>query len=96
MLSLTHFLQHLEMIMPDALEEHDGKVSSLRFADDLDALAKEKQELEALVGSYQYKNGIRCSDNQSYKNVPTASIERATLKDISFERLHEQATSTLA
>ena len=43
--------------MSDALEEHDGKVSigvritNLRFADDIDALAEEKQELEALVES---------------------------------------------
>ena len=44
--------------MSDALEEHDGKVSiggrnitNLRFADDIDALAEEEQELEALVGS---------------------------------------------
>ena len=42
--------------MPDALEEHDGKISiggrkitNLRFADDKDALAEEEQELEALV-----------------------------------------------
>ena len=42
--------------MPDALEEHDGKVCTggrnitiLRFADDKDALAEEEQELEALV-----------------------------------------------
>ena len=42
--------------MYDALEEHDGKVSiggrnitNLRFADDIDALAEEEQELEALV-----------------------------------------------
>ena len=48
----------LERIMSDALEEHDGKVSiggrnitNLRFADDIDALAEEKQELEALVES---------------------------------------------
>ena len=48
----------LERIMFDALEEHDGKVSiggrnitNLRFADDIDALAEEKQELEALVES---------------------------------------------
>ena len=41
--------------MSDALEEHDGKVSiggrnitSLRFADDIDAVAEEEQELEAL------------------------------------------------
>ena len=44
--------------MSDALEEHDGKVSiggrnitNLRFADDIDALAKEEQELKALVVS---------------------------------------------
>ena len=44
--------------MTDALEEHDGKVSigernitNLRFADDIDALTEEEQELEALVES---------------------------------------------
>ena len=44
--------------MSDALEEHDGKVSiggrnitNLRFADDIDALAEEEQELEALAES---------------------------------------------
>ena len=44
--------------MSDALEEHDGKVSiggrnitNLRFVDDIDALAEEEQELEALVES---------------------------------------------
>ena len=44
--------------MSDALEEHDGKVSiggrnitNLRFAEDIDALAEEEQELEALVES---------------------------------------------
>ena len=44
--------------MSDALEEHDRKVSlggrnitSLRFADDIDALAEEERELEALVES---------------------------------------------
>ena len=48
----------LERIMSDALEEHDGKVSiggrnitNLRFAEDIDALAEEEQELEALVES---------------------------------------------
>ena len=42
--------------MSDAVEEYDEKVStggrnitSLRFADDIDALAEEEQELEALV-----------------------------------------------
>ena len=59
MSSVTHRLQHfLERIMFDALEEHDGKVSTggrnitnLRFADDIDALAEEEQELEAQVES---------------------------------------------
>ena len=44
--------------MFDALEEHDGNVSidgrnisNLWFADDIDALAEEEQELEALVES---------------------------------------------
>ena len=42
--------------MSAALEEHDGKVSisdnnitNLLFADDIDALAEEEQELEALI-----------------------------------------------
>ena len=42
--------------MADALEEQDGKVSiggrnitNLLFADDIDALAEEEQELEAVV-----------------------------------------------
>ena len=44
--------------MSDALEEHDVKVNiggrnitNLRFADGIDALAEEEQELEAPVGS---------------------------------------------
>ena len=44
--------------MTDALEEHDGKVNidgrnitSLRFGDDIAALAEEQQEREALVHS---------------------------------------------
>ena len=45
-------------VSTDALEEHDGKVSiggrnitNLWFAKDMDALADEEQELEALVES---------------------------------------------
>ena len=48
----------LERIMFDALEDHDEKVNiggrnitHLRFADDIDALAEEEQELEALADS---------------------------------------------
>ena len=60
MSSVTYPLQHFYgRLMSDALEKHDGKVSiggrkitSLRFADDTDALAEEQQELEALVESF--------------------------------------------
>ena len=58
MSSVTQPLQHFsrtDRILSDALEEHDWKVSiggrnitNLRFADDIDALAEEEQELEAL------------------------------------------------
>ena len=51
----TLFNIFLERIMSDAPEEHDGKnsiggrnITNLRFADAIDALAEEKQELEAL------------------------------------------------
>ena len=55
--SPTVFNIFLERIMP-VLEEYDGKVSiggrntsNLRFANDIDALAEEEQELEILVES---------------------------------------------
>ena len=58
LLSPTLFNIFLEWIMSDAVEEHDRKVSisgrnitNLRFADNIDALAEEEQELEALVES---------------------------------------------
>ena len=58
LLSPTLFNIFLERIMSDALEVHVGKVSigrrtitNLRFADDIDALAEEEQETEALVES---------------------------------------------
>ena len=56
LLSSILFNIFLERTMSDALEEHDGKVSTvgrnitnLQFADDIDVLADEKQELEALA-----------------------------------------------
>ena len=61
--------------MPDALEEHDGKVSIgsrnitiLRFADDIDVLAEEEQELEALVESLD-KTCIRYKMEISAENT---------------------------
>ena len=56
----------LKRIMSDALEEHEGKVricgrniTNLRLADDIDALADEEWELEALVESL-YKTCTKC------------------------------------
>ena len=55
MSALPHPLQHLR-IMADALEDHEGTVSiggrtitNLRFADDIDGLAGQEQELVKLV-----------------------------------------------
>ena len=57
MTSFTHPLKDFSR-KDHALEVHVGKVSigrrpitNLRFADDIDALAEEEQELEALVES---------------------------------------------
>ena len=55
----------LERIMSDAFEEHDGKVSiggrtiTNLFVDDIDALAEEEHELEALAESLD-KTCTRC------------------------------------
>ena len=58
LLSPTLINIFLKGIMSDALEEHGRRVSiggrnitNLEFADDIDALAEEEQELEALVES---------------------------------------------
>ena len=80
LLSPTLFNIFLERIMSDALEEHDGKVSigdrnitNLRFADDIDALSEEEQELEALVESLdktctRYKMEISAEKTKLMKN----------------------------
>ena len=56
LLSPTLFNIFLERIMTDALEDHEGTVSiggrtitNLRFADDIDSLAGEEEELANLV-----------------------------------------------
>ena len=54
-LSPTLFKVFLERIMADALEDHEGtvstggKITNLRFADDIDSLAGQEQELVKLV-----------------------------------------------
>ena len=63
--------------MSDALEEHDGKISTgdrtianLRFADDIDVLAEEEQELESLVESLD-KTCRRCKIEISAEKTQT-------------------------
>ena len=72
LLSPTRFQIFFPKDYSDTLEEHDGKVSiggrtitNLRFADDIDALAEEEKELEALVESLDkpctwYETGDNC------------------------------------
>ena len=83
LLSPTVFIIFLERFMSDALEEHDRKVSiggrnitNLRFADDIDALAEEEQELEALVESLdkiftRYKMEISAEKTKLMTNSAT-------------------------
>ena len=71
----------LEWIMSDALEEHDGKVimvggniTNLRFADNIDALAEEEQELKARVESLdktctRYKMEISTEKTKLMTNI---------------------------
>ena len=74
--------------MSDALEEHDGKVSiggrnitNLRFAADIDALAEEEQELEALVESLdktctRYKMEISAAEKTKLMTNSANGIRR--------------------
>ena len=66
--------------MSDAREEHDGilciggrNITNLRFADDIDDLAEEEQELETLVESLDktctwYKMEIRAEKTKRMTN----------------------------
>ena len=75
--------------MSDALEEHGGKVNigdrnitCLRFVDDIDALAEEEQELEALVESLdktctRYKMDISAEMTKTDENSANG-IQRET------------------
>ena len=85
LLSPTLLNIFLERIMPDALEEHDGKVSmggrnilNLQFADDIDALAGEDQEIEAIVESIdktctRYKMEISAEKTKRMTNSANGS-----------------------
>ena len=77
LLSPSLFNIFLERIMSDALEEHDGKISiggrnitNLWFADDIDALVEEEQEIESLIENLDkactiYKMEVSAEKNQT-------------------------------
>ena len=76
--------------MADALEEHDGKISlgsknitNLQLANDIDALAEEQQELEALVESFnktctKYKIEISAEKTKLMTNKPERDQDEMT------------------
>ena len=88
----TLFNIFLERIMSDALKEHDGKVSigrrnitNLRFADDIDTLAEEEQELEALVESLdktctRYKTAISAEKTNLMTNSANGILREIKVK----------------
>ena len=89
LLSATFFYIFLKWVISDALEEHDGKVSiggrniiNLRFSDDIDTLAEEEQELDALVERFdkactRYKMEISAEKIKLMTTTPMASRERS-------------------
>ena len=91
MSSLTHPLQHFLSNGP-CLEEHDGKVgiggrniTNLQFADDVDALAEEEQELEPLVERLdktctRYKMEIRVEKTNVMTNSANGIQKEITVK----------------
>ena len=69
MSTLTHPLQHISgRIMTDALEDHEGTVgiggrtiTNLRFAEDIDGLEGEEEELANLVERLNKAYGMEIS-----------------------------------
>ena len=95
------------------LEEHDRKVSiggrnitNLRFADDIDALAEDAQELEALVKSLDkpcttYKMGISVEKTKLMTNSANGIQREIRVKEkldtvTSFSRTTEQLSQIMA
>ena len=89
LLSPTLFNIFLERIMTDALEDQGGTVSigrrtnaNLRFADDIDVLAGEEEELANLVerrdkASTAYGMEISAKKTKLMKVTPLASTQRS-------------------
>ena len=82
--------------MSDALEEHDGRISTggrnitnLRFTDEIDALDEDKQELEALAESLdkictRYKMEIRGEKTRQMTNNTSGTKREIKVKGQKF------------
>ena len=55
---IANTLQHFPRKMTDALEDHVGIITNLRFADDIDGLAETKTELKSLVNNLDKDSGV--------------------------------------
>ena len=100
LLSPTLFNIILERIMADALEDHEGTVSiggrtitNLRFADDIDGLAGQKQELVKLVNhleeaSTAYGMQISAEKTQLMTNNTNGFITDITIDNKKLETVH--------
>ena len=107
MSSVANPLQHFSRTdLSNALEEHDGQVSldsriftNLRFADYINALGEEEQELEALVVSLgktctRYKMEISAERTKIMTNIAN-SVKRDIKVDGQKLEFLKQASSTL-
>ena len=93
----------LERIMTDALEDHEGTVSiggrtdtNLCFADDIDVLAGEEEELAKLVehhnkASTAYSLEIS-AEKTKLMTTPVASTQRSKSMDRSLRQSHASNT----
>ena len=88
LLSPTLFNIFLERIMRDALEDHEGTVSiggraitNLRFADDIDGLARKEKELAKLVQRLDKASTVYGMEISAEKTklmtTPVASTQRS-------------------
>ena len=86
MSTLTHPLQHISgRIMTDALEDHEGTVgiggrtiTNLRFAEDIDGLEGEEEELANLVERLNKAYGMEISAKKTkLMTTPVASTQRS-------------------
>ena len=86
MSTLTHPLQHiLARIITDTLEDHEGtvriggrRITKLRFADDIEGLAGEEEELAKLVerlDKASTAHGMEISAEKTKLMIPVASTQ---------------------